>query len=101
MNGTTTAGSNGNRARAGKRTKTTQGRKGARQQPLGVQVPRHFTTPGLDPFDMVEWELRSARMSPLLELREEIGPLGRLVLWVAGETGFIHDADFTSPKGDA
>jgi ribonucleoside-diphosphate reductase alpha chain len=28
-----------------------------------VRVPRHFTRPGEDPFDAVEWELRSAKIS--------------------------------------
>jgi ribonucleoside-diphosphate reductase alpha chain len=28
-----------------------------------VKVPRYFTRPGEDPFDAVEWELRSARIS--------------------------------------
>ncbi|MFI5366957.1 MAG: vitamin B12-dependent ribonucleotide reductase, partial [Candidatus Binatia bacterium] len=26
----------------------------------GLAIPRYFTTPGADPFDAVEWELRSA-----------------------------------------
>ncbi len=28
--------------------------------PIGLEFPRYFTRPGLDPFDEVDWELRSA-----------------------------------------
>ncbi len=28
--------------------------------PPGIEFPRHFTLPGVDPFDEVEWEMRSA-----------------------------------------
>src|ERR1700750_2933766 len=28
--------------------------------PIGREFPRYFTRPGVDPFDEVEWELRSA-----------------------------------------
>ncbi len=27
---------------------------------IGLEFPRYFTRPGVDPFDEVEWELRSA-----------------------------------------
>ena len=37
-------------------------RAGARK-PRGVAIPRHFTRAGEDPFDHVEWELRSARIA--------------------------------------
>ena len=30
---------------------------------LGMQIPRHFTHAGEDPFDAVEWELRTAKIS--------------------------------------
>ena len=30
------------------------------QDTTGLQFPRYFTTPGVDPFDEVEWELRHA-----------------------------------------
>src|ERR1700687_5006567 len=32
----------------------------ARAQGNGLNISRHFTTAGVDPFDAVEWELRSA-----------------------------------------
>src|SRR5438876_138468 len=28
--------------------------------PVGLEFPRYFTRPGVDPFDEVEWELRAA-----------------------------------------
>jgi ribonucleoside-diphosphate reductase alpha chain len=34
-----------------------------RRGQAGVTIPRHFTKPGEHPFDRVEWELRSARIS--------------------------------------
>jgi ribonucleoside-diphosphate reductase alpha chain len=34
-----------------------------RRAPQGVTIERHFTKPGSDPFDAVEWELRSARIT--------------------------------------
>ncbi len=30
---------------------------------VGVEVPRYFTRPGSDPFESVEWELRSAKIA--------------------------------------
>ena len=36
---------------------------GAREPHRGLAIERHFTRPGEDPFDRVEWELRSARIS--------------------------------------
>jgi len=33
------------------------------RRPSGVQVPRHFTRSGEDPFASVEWEVRSAKIS--------------------------------------
>ena len=37
-------------------------RKIADKRPLapGLEFPRYFTLPGVDPFDEVEWEIRSA-----------------------------------------
>ena len=35
-------------------------RAGAKQ---GIHVTRHFTRPGVDPFDSVEWEMRSAKIA--------------------------------------
>ena len=32
------------------------------RKPRGLVIERHFTRPGVDPFDCVEWELRSARI---------------------------------------
>jgi ribonucleoside-diphosphate reductase alpha chain len=34
-----------------------------RRRPAGLRIPRHFTTPGTDPYEQVEWELRSARIA--------------------------------------
>jgi ribonucleoside-diphosphate reductase alpha chain len=45
---------------------TAVGRRGSgrkRRQPKGLSIPRYFTTAGRDPFDDVEWELRSAKIS--------------------------------------
>jgi ribonucleoside-diphosphate reductase alpha chain len=33
------------------------------RKPRGLAIPRHFTRVGEDPFDHVEWELRSARIA--------------------------------------
>jgi len=40
----------------------TRARKAAEKtaSPPGIEFPRHFTLPGVDPFDEVEWEVRSA-----------------------------------------
>jgi ribonucleoside-diphosphate reductase alpha chain len=32
------------------------------REPLGLSIPRYFTEAGSDPFDQVEWELRSAKI---------------------------------------
>ncbi len=34
-----------------------------RRQARGLQIRRHFTQPGVHPFDQVEWELRSANIT--------------------------------------
>ena len=43
---------------------STRARKSSEPQPeldvLGLDFPRYFTLPGVDPFDEVEWEIRSA-----------------------------------------
>jgi ribonucleoside-diphosphate reductase alpha chain len=39
------------------------GRRSRAARAKGVRVPRHFTTEGRDPFDDVEWELRSAKIA--------------------------------------
>jgi ribonucleoside-diphosphate reductase alpha chain len=42
------------------------GRRGSqrkRRRPLGLSIPRFFTQAGDEPFDQVEWELRSARIT--------------------------------------
>src|SRR5262245_51017461 len=31
-------------------------------QQLGIGIRRHFTAPGVDPYDTVEWERRDARI---------------------------------------
>jgi ribonucleoside-diphosphate reductase alpha chain len=38
-------------------------RKRRRRAVRGLSIPRHFTRPGEDPFDAVEWELRSAKIT--------------------------------------
>jgi ribonucleoside-diphosphate reductase alpha chain len=38
-------------------------RRAGQKKPSGLTIPRHFTTPGEDPFDSVEWELRSAKIT--------------------------------------
>ena len=37
----------------------------------------------------------------VMELRKQLGPLGRLVVWVAGETGLLHGVDKYSSDEDA
>jgi len=37
----------------------------------------------------------------VLELREELSFFGRLVVWIAGETGFLHVDEHASAKEDA
>ena len=34
-----------------------------RKKPRGLRIPRHFTRAGTDPYDTVEWELRSAKIT--------------------------------------
>jgi len=46
---------------AGGQAEGKKGKKGKDQ--LGLKVPRRFTTAGEDPFDSVEWELRTANIS--------------------------------------
>ena len=41
----------------------TRGKKRSRKESTGVEVPRHFTSAGDDPFDSVDWELRSAKIA--------------------------------------
>jgi len=38
-------------------------RKSRSPEEMGLPITRHFTQPGVDPFDSVEWELRSARIT--------------------------------------
>jgi ribonucleoside-diphosphate reductase alpha chain len=47
----------GNAARTGKSAKNRA------KNPAGVQLERHFTRAGEDPFASVEWELRSAKIA--------------------------------------
>lgn len=37
----------------------------------------------------------------VLEYREQLSPVGRLLIWIAGETGLLHRPDEASPAGDA
>jgi hypothetical protein len=37
----------------------------------------------------------------VLEFREQLGSVGRLLVWIAGETGLLHGADEVSPAEDA
>ena len=37
----------------------------------------------------------------VIELRDRLGPIGRLLLWVAGEGGLLHGAGFSSGSTDA
>ncbi len=39
------------------------GSRRATRKPLGLAIPRHFTRAGDDPFESVEWEFRTARIS--------------------------------------
>jgi ribonucleoside-diphosphate reductase alpha chain len=40
-----------------------QGERRREARALGLEIPRHFTSPGVDPLDEVEWELRDARIA--------------------------------------
>ena len=42
---------------------TAAGRKRRSKKPRGLTISRHFTREGEDPFDAVEWELRSAKIT--------------------------------------
>ncbi|MBW1686171.1 MAG: vitamin B12-dependent ribonucleotide reductase [Deltaproteobacteria bacterium] len=59
MEGTATTGSTS----PGGRLEAVGGRKRARRAPRGLEITRFFTRAGEDPFDAVEWELRSARIT--------------------------------------
>ncbi|MFT5443211.1 MAG: ribonucleoside-diphosphate reductase alpha chain [Myxococcota bacterium] len=76
--GNTEGGRRGTRAATGSKTKSakTKGRApskralkqapkqtGMTREKSGIAVTRHFTRPGEDPFDSVEWEIRSAKIS--------------------------------------
>lgn len=37
----------------------------------------------------------------VMELRKQLSPFGRLVVWIAGETGLLHGVDKSSTEGDA
>ena len=39
------------------------GRTSRKRAPIGVSVARHFTESGTDPFEAVEWEIRTARIA--------------------------------------
>ena len=39
------------------------GERHKRRKPAGLEVRRRFTRAGGDPFDCVEWELRTARLT--------------------------------------
>jgi len=58
----TTTSNDGARLRA---VEAGSGKKGRRRNraPKGVPIPRYFTVQGEDPFDAVEWEQRSARIT--------------------------------------
>jgi glycerophosphoryl diester phosphodiesterase len=36
----------------------------------------------------------------VMELRKQISPFGRLVVWIAGETGLLHGVDKYSTEED-
>ncbi len=56
-------------AKKKKKTTTAGAAKAARAEAIepsggtGLTIPRHFTTPGADPFDTVEWEIRDATIA--------------------------------------
>src|SRR6187399_3085731 len=57
------AGTHGGGAESGSRAKKPAETAKAAEKtasPPGIEFPRHFTLPGVDPFDEVEWEVRSA-----------------------------------------
>ena len=63
MHGTTTTGSNGTQNKTQARASSSGSSRRTKQQPKGVTIARHFTQAGTDPFDMVEWEFRSAKIT--------------------------------------
>ena len=59
-------GLNGHTNKKEKLSATPKRRKGERNAPAtakGMTVPRYFTRAGVDPFDEVEWELRTAAIT--------------------------------------
>ena len=46
-----------------KSAKSEKARRGGKQKVTGLSIPRHFTKRGEDPYDTVEWELRSAKIT--------------------------------------
>ncbi|MGI9557219.1 MAG: vitamin B12-dependent ribonucleotide reductase, partial [Solirubrobacterales bacterium] len=50
-------------ARGGLRAVGGSTKRGGRRTPQGLAIPRHFTRSGDDPFDVVEWERRNARIT--------------------------------------
>ena len=68
------SGAGGRRGkRAGQRSKAAVAKSGDRnprsaaatrtRAKRGLAITRHFTSPGVDPFDLVEWEIRSAKIT--------------------------------------
>ena len=37
----------------------------------------------------------------VMELRKDLSPFGRLIVWIAGETGLLRGADMVSTEDDA
>ena len=59
-------GLNGHTNKKDKLSGTPKRRKGERNAPAtakGMTIPRYFTRDGVDPFDEVEWELRTAAIT--------------------------------------
>ncbi len=63
MNGGKAVNSTAGGAKGQKGAKKVAGSKSGKTRPAGLHIPRHFTQKGADPFDSVEWELRTARIS--------------------------------------
>jgi ribonucleoside-diphosphate reductase alpha chain len=57
------AGNSDKGDKSGKKSAASERRGNGRGKRLGLRIPRHFTRKGEDPFDSVEWELRTARIS--------------------------------------
>ena len=64
MNGTPTTESLGtSRVNEPAKVSTPNRRRREKRKPMGLSIPRHFTRPGVDPFDVIEWKRCGAKIT--------------------------------------